>query len=211
MREIASKLKSRRGASMVVTMVFFLLCVSVSAVILTAAHTNAGKVRSGRQAQEAYLAVSSAARLLRESVGGCVYTVTAYSVSSDCGGHAAGATERDIPSGQFGAALAFLCDSAVLPAECRMTFAGETRQVAATLTMDADYGITVLLDVADPGGERYPMALTFNASRQSYTRVSSETHEYTDAGGDAALCEVETVTDIWSVSWDAGTITKGGA
>ncbi|MGE4485799.1 MAG: hypothetical protein AB7C97_11880 [Oscillospiraceae bacterium] len=209
MRDIASKLKSRRGASMIIALVFFLLCVTVSAIILTAAETNAGRIRVGRETQDAYLAVSSAGRLLRESIGGSVYTVTEYSVSSDCGNHTTPPAERDEPAGQFGSALAALCESS-LPASCQMTFTGDVQEVSATLTMTADYSITVRLDITASDVENYPMTLTFGAETQDYTTVSHDTHEYTDTEGNPALCEVVTTTDVWSVTWDAGAIAKGG-
>lgn len=213
MRAIASKLKSRRGASMVIALLFFLMCVTVSAIILTAAETNAGRIKAGRETEDAYLAVSSAAKLLRESIGGSVYTVTEYSVSSDCGNHTTPPTEKDEPSGQFGPALADLCESvsaSSASASCNLTFSGDVQEVSAIFTMAADYSITVELDITADDVEGYPMTLTFGADEEDYTTVSHDSHDYTDGGGNPAVCEVETVTDVWSVSWDSGVITRGG-
>ena len=62
------KLRSERGASILMALVLLLLASMVSAVILTAATSAARRVRNDREAQRDYLLVSSAAEMIRDSI-----------------------------------------------------------------------------------------------------------------------------------------------
>ena len=62
------KLRNNSGATMLMAILLILVAAVVSAVILTAATSAARHLRSDRQAQQNYLAVSSAAELIRDSV-----------------------------------------------------------------------------------------------------------------------------------------------
>ena len=68
MRAIRKKLHSSRGASMMMALLLLLVAVMVAAVILAAATTAAASVRTDRAQQQAYLTVSSAAQLMRDSI-----------------------------------------------------------------------------------------------------------------------------------------------
>ena len=76
------KLRSERGASILMALVLLLLASMVSAVILTAATGAARRVRNDREAQQEYLTVSSAAEMIRDGVQADKYyrkvSVTTY-------------------------------------------------------------------------------------------------------------------------------------
>ena len=55
---------------MLIALLFFLVTMMVGAVVLTAASTNAGRVTRNRQEQQKYLAVASAAELVKEDIAG---------------------------------------------------------------------------------------------------------------------------------------------
>ena len=59
-RAIFHKLRSQRGASLLLALLFLLLCSMVAASILMAAAANAGKYRSNLEEHQTYLALSSA-------------------------------------------------------------------------------------------------------------------------------------------------------
>ncbi len=85
MKRLGKKLQSRSGASILLALLFFLLCMTVAASILTAAASNAGKLRSSYQEQQKYLALSSALRLAagqleQAAYEGC-YTVYTWEVT----------------------------------------------------------------------------------------------------------------------------------
>ena len=62
------KLSSRRGASLLIALLYFLVCGLVAAVILGAAMTNMQKIKGAHQRQQAYDSVSSAAQLIRDEM-----------------------------------------------------------------------------------------------------------------------------------------------
>lgn len=64
MKKIREKLRSESGASILLALLFFLLCAMVGASVLMAAASNAGKSRSNREEQQKYLTLSSALQLV---------------------------------------------------------------------------------------------------------------------------------------------------
>lgn len=64
------KLHSCRGASMLIALMFFLVTMTVGAVVLTAASSNAGRVERNRKEQQNYLSAASAVDLVREDISG---------------------------------------------------------------------------------------------------------------------------------------------
>ena len=70
MERVRGKLHSRTGASMLIALMFFLVTMTVGAVVLTAASSNAGRVERNRKEQQNYLAVASAVDLVREDISG---------------------------------------------------------------------------------------------------------------------------------------------
>ena len=68
MERVRGKLHSRTGASMLIALLFFLVAMTVGAVVLTAASANAVRVKRNQQEQQKYLAVASAAELVKEDL-----------------------------------------------------------------------------------------------------------------------------------------------
>ena len=66
MQAIRRKLNSQRGASMLMALLLMLVGIMVSAVIISAATSAAVNKRSEKEQQQAYLAVNSAAELVRD-------------------------------------------------------------------------------------------------------------------------------------------------
>lgn len=62
------KLQSQRGASLLLALLFLALCSLVSATILMAAASNAGKARSNLREHQSYLALSSAVDLICDEI-----------------------------------------------------------------------------------------------------------------------------------------------
>lgn len=70
------KLKNEQGVTILMALLLVLTAAVVSAVILSAALSAARRVNGDRAAQQNYLAVSSAAELVRDSIDQMQYTVT---------------------------------------------------------------------------------------------------------------------------------------
>lgn len=64
MKTLREKLHSQSGASILLALLFLLVCMMAAASVLTAAVSNAGKIRSNYEEQQRYLALSSALRLV---------------------------------------------------------------------------------------------------------------------------------------------------
>lgn len=67
------KLTSQRGASLLLALLFLLICGMVSSSILMASVSNAGKHRSNREEHQTYLALSSAVSLLCDELNRTEY------------------------------------------------------------------------------------------------------------------------------------------
>lgn len=76
MKAVRQKLKSQQGASILLALLFFLICILVAVSLLMAAVSNAGKIRSNREEHQKHLAVSSALELVCDDFLTVTYTVT---------------------------------------------------------------------------------------------------------------------------------------
>lgn len=65
---IRTKLRSKRGASITFALLLFLVCAALSAVVLVAATTAAGRISNIAETDQRYYSVTSAAELLRDSL-----------------------------------------------------------------------------------------------------------------------------------------------
>lgn len=74
---LGRKLKSRRGMSILMGLLLLLVCATAGAAALTSAASNAGRYTHMRQDQQRYLAVSSAAQLVRDKLCAGEYTASA--------------------------------------------------------------------------------------------------------------------------------------
>lgn len=74
MRQLIQKLRSQSGASILLALLFLLVCMLAAATVLMAAVSNAGKIRSNYDEQQRYLALSSALRLAAGELAKAEYT-----------------------------------------------------------------------------------------------------------------------------------------
>ena len=84
--------RCEQGMSIVLALVFMLICVLLASVILAAATANATKTGSSSDDQQALLALSSASQVIADGLGDMTYTHTEYgsgATSSTCGSTAA--------------------------------------------------------------------------------------------------------------------------
>lgn len=73
MKALREKWNSSRGASILLALLFLLICMMVGASVLMAASSNAGKIRSNREEQQRYLTLSSALTLICGELEGVEY------------------------------------------------------------------------------------------------------------------------------------------
>jgi len=80
MRTAGKKLRSKDGVSIFMGLIFLLVCLMVGTVALTAATAAAGKLSRQREAEQDYLTVASAARLMKARI--CELTYRNVEVNS---------------------------------------------------------------------------------------------------------------------------------
>jgi len=71
---IRNKLRDKSGVSILMGLIFLLICLMVGTVVLAASTAAAGKLARQRQSEQDYLNVSSAARLLKDRLSKLTYT-----------------------------------------------------------------------------------------------------------------------------------------
>ena len=202
MKAVTQKLHSRRGATIILALTFFLICAVIGGIVLTSATGNAGRLSHMRGEQQTYLTVSSAAKLVREELGG----MRAESMVIEY----ADAEQEDTEDFYFavapGESLADMVEfhaghiyqSGTPAAAERFTIEapGEPlANVTAEFSMDAGYNITVTFTPGGGDAARYEMKLTMSAIPSLPDVVGTDT---------------ETITTT-TIDWEPGTITKGGA
>ena len=74
MKRLREKLRSQRGASILLALLMLLVCMMVGSSVLAAAASNAGKIQSNRVEQQKYLTLSSAIQLIAEELAQARYT-----------------------------------------------------------------------------------------------------------------------------------------
>lgn len=211
MKTVKQKLNARAGASIAIALVFFLFCVIICSVILTAATVNAGRFRDIHSEEQAYLTSSSAAVLLRDCLEG--YTFEAKSstllreretraLSTSYSGGETGLSEWLRLSAQT------VYDHGLASSQ-EVEIQVEGMETAyAVLYMDENYDVTatVYLKTKD-GEEKNPVELQLNASVEtsSRTEVSEETQN--------TVVENQTRVrhEVTQVSWPLGSLQRGGS
>lgn len=213
------KIHSRRGASMLLGLLFLFFAMSIGAIVLTAATANAGRIARVRTAEQSYLAVQSAAVLLRDDLQtlrfACAYTET-YPYSTDENGESTiqgpsyALTAASVSNTTFTTLLqsdfeslyryqtGYFGVSSYTPTMHTATIRLDDTfpAVTATLSLADDYTLTAMLQSADGGA--YPMVLRFTPQiRQSQSTESSD--------------EADVTTYTTTVTLLPGIITKGGA
>lgn len=182
---------------MLMALFFLVVCLTAGAILLTSATAAAAKERNRYQEQQAYLAVSSAAQLLKGRMGGSSYVVTA--VPEDTGkkdeqGEPVWAyhTRTDkIPAkgnlltDNIGAdgAVGTLAGEYTISADG--TGCGDALKVRVSYAMDRD-SKTAVFTLTDDATGRYSMQVVFSATTTPADKLGQ-----------------------FGIYWDGGTIAKG--
>ncbi len=162
------RLADTSGASIVIALVFFLICAVVGATVLTAASTNAQAAATYRETREARYEVDSAAALVGGQLQSEVSVAWDWSEVSETKGptldtsaFTGSALARAVwteladdlwsyQSGE-GEAAVWIAERATLSG-LEITGIEGMDTVYASLTIDADFGVTVLLSLSDTPG-----------------------------------------------------------
>ena len=83
MMPIKQKLKSENGASFLLALLAFLVAAMVCVTIITAATSSVKRVHSDRESQQMQLAITSAAQLVRDTMGETQYCITTVTTTEN--------------------------------------------------------------------------------------------------------------------------------
>ena len=208
MSRLRAKLKSRRGAAAIIALMFFLLCLTVGCVVLTAATASAGRLQDQRRTQQDYFTVSSAARLLRDQLHGATFVATVTTEGDGTPTKTFHVTSKVLESVLKEDATAASGLGTKISHDRKVTIeAGEGWEpVKGTMTMAkaseaAPYQLTITLWLEKESEKTNKMTLTVPAF---VTNDTQEEKSETEAGG-----ETVTTIETTQVTWGMGTITKG--
>lgn len=192
MKRTAAKLNSSRGAALVIAMLFFLICILVASVIITAATVNAGRTEKQRDEQQVYLAVSSAATLLQDDFK----NLTPYVAERVRTEHTCGYAEHTATDGYTAWSTVQACTgSALADAVTQGAFSisqgysiweksftvesGEAEladlPVQVKITMDDSYHIKCALSTSSASGSSYAMTLSISGTPETTSALDDTT------------------------------------
>lgn len=224
MKQIKQKLNSQCGASLMITLIFFLVCVMIASVTLTAASASVGRTVQQRKEQQAYLSVSSAAQLLQSSFQSAGMSVTAerIALTHQCNRNLSQHTEKPASDWQDTTQVTEGDDMAWLRGYLRSdalllsktpdaatpthTFTikpdnADMLAVQVKMTMEKDYKLIFDLAAVDPN----QAGKTLTAYTMEVAFTGTATEESASANDTTATCQyitTETVID------DTGSFTE---
>lgn len=225
MRTVNRKLNGDTGASLLLALLFLLLCLTVGAVILTAASANVGRYTHERTQQQAYLTASSAANLIRQRLSGLEFSAGEQEVTDE------GSVADSLLPSHFSSTDAFpgivnnmarqvfldqtiyLPPSGALPVAVPLTITpdeAELEGVYAQISMDDHYNLTISFSLS--GSLPCPLVLTLPADVEDHTVSEVTTYETTedvDGVPTQVTHSMTTATRTVTVTWSGGIIVKG--
>ena len=198
MKRLLRTCNTTRGATLIIALLFFMVCIMVASVIMTAAVANMGRIDKQRDEEQVYLAVFSAARMLQDDFRDmtpckvqktdveftCNYNLEHPDTIGvwDCKDQAG----DDI--GSVGAALADYVNKAVIyilrynqaPDLKIFTVTPDAPElssipVTVEMTMSKDYILKFVLSATSARGSSYAVTLSIAGNASSSSSVDSTT------------------------------------
>lgn len=197
-----NKLKSNRGATMILALALFLICVMVSSIILVVAASSSGRVSQQVKEQQAYLSVSSAADIVATELDRCNKYVLEDGVELVAERELEGVFEDLMNKAAFSVYMNHVAYTDTIT--LKMTVP-DTRLSDATCSfqMATDYNVEVIVKTAD---SNYSIVIRSKATANDYEEsVDSDGDGNVDVDADGNL----QVTTTKTITWAAPEVTKG--
>ena len=200
MRKIFRKLRSARGASLLIALLFFLVCLTAGSLILTAATASAVKAKDRDADEQSYLAAASAARLLKAEQGGCTYTAGRVRRPENPPAGAGGAEWQEIDPVVSPEGGDLLTDAYGSLAE------GGTGSYRKQFSITADEkdvpAVAVDFQMEAGGDAVFTLTCGSSSMKVSFPARTATVTDNADPDGESY--------EYRTTSWSAGVITKGG-
>ena len=199
------KLRSESGATLLMALLFFLLCALASSVVLAAGSTASGRIAGLEQDQQAFYTVTSAAQVLQEEINeGGAFTATVVT-TTDMG---TGISSSTLPAYQYSGlslileAAADVYDNKTIHTDILTLKQGTVPEgtfdfgtVKASFTMDKDYNISIALSLNDAElSNKYQCVVTAKGN----SHITSVTETRNDSEGNDYTVLITTTDITWS-------------
>ncbi len=212
------KLQSRHGASMLLGLLFLFFAMSIGAIVLTAATANAGRTARARTAEQSYLAVQSAAMLLRDDLQKLRFTGS-YTETYTYSTNEAGETTIHGPS--YALTTAAVRDTtfiSLLESDFTSLYNYETGHFGVSSHVPTAHALTLKLDDTFPTVSAsvtlyssYTLIVTLRAENGSNPMTLRFTPQISESQSTESLDDADITTYTTTVTLLPGAITKGGA
>jgi hypothetical protein len=216
---------------MIIALLFMFLCLTVGAIVLSAASASAGRLITAKTNQQNYLTVSSAASLIRNAISGTTFTGVEIKKVDSRG------SIIPLPNPVFGvspfnplptlvgnkAAQVFQVNSSFNPSGLMPSavplqiaydnedseFVSKFDNVNASFTIQSDYSLKITLSTSSSPAS-YPLTLTIPASVNDITANEIDHRTETKTVDDVTTevpYTITTTTHTVIVTWGGGVIS----
>lgn len=197
---LRNRIRSNSGATILLALLFFLLCAMAGSIILSAGSAAAGRISGLKETEQSFYSVTSAAQVLREEIEGQefrAYTETIDGVSTG------GPVYEVMPESKLGKvlekAIIEIYEDKQSTADANLTISPSDAEykdilgeVKANLVMTDDYKIEITFTVND--SQKYICKLTAKAL---VDRTHSD-YEEEDASGRLQRIERSEIHVYWN-------------
>ena len=197
---LRNRIRSNSGATILLALLFFLLCAMAGSIILSAGSAAAGRISGLKESEQAFYSVTSAAQVMRDEIEG-----QEFQAYTEDGGKPIYTVEPDSKIAKIlMSAVKAVYEDNQSKAEETFTIRPQDSQknvlgtVTANLTMTDDYKIEITFNIES--SEKYVCRLTAKAIVNRTTTRYEEEKE-------GQLVEIER-QDL-QVYWNECTIDKG--
>lgn len=185
-----NKLKSNRGATMILALALFLICAVISSLILAAAASGTTRITQQTKEQQAYLAVSSATDIVAAELDNCNKYIAVNEITDEINTDTTGVLGSLVKTAAFYVCKNNTAYTDVITVSLELSD-GRLPNATCTFKMDTDYGMELIVKTADS-----------NYSTVIRCKATVNTDEELDASGNV------TETTL-TVTWGAPDVTKG--
>ena len=197
MMPIKQKLKSENGASFLLALLAFLVAAMVCVTIITAATSSVKRVHSDRESQQMQLAITSAAQLVRDTMGETQYCITTVTTTEN------GTTKTETTktaSGVFASEI----KAAINYVDAYHTDASADGMVLSVADTDLPIiDVSFVMSAVD-GAKRYELLFTLKARDTGevlYLTMEPSSHTEDNTVTDRTEKKT-TTTEITTITWD---------
>ena len=220
MRNVRRKLNSKRGVTIVMALLFFVIAAIIGSIVITAASASLGRLSHIHNEQQAYLTVSSAAKLARGEVNGIKCTFIKETVGSKPPTMTYEVAPSSAGLSEFILAVCKSHFDGMSPSEsftissAKASIAAVNASVVEVKTGASGINGTLIIKLSSADDENpYVMTLSVPFSiwenEASVTETEDADDDDNDGEPDGPSTTTTTVTVTTIYSFGSGTITKG--